>query len=178
MHREIDSTLRMIQEETAGLDAEQLDWHPPGKWSAAQVLEHLSRTFAATAYILNRCADQGRSKARPPTLRDRIGTLLVVEFGRFPSGIDAPAATLPLGLPASEALSAVNSTLRALDDAAARAEAAFGLRLALANHPLLGPFNVRQWRRFHRVHTRHHMKQIARLRSQMAGSSPASGRLH
>ncbi|HEY1994272.1 MAG TPA: DUF1569 domain-containing protein, partial [Edaphobacter sp.] len=27
-------------------------------------------------------------------------------------------------------------------------------------HFLLGPLNVRQWRRFHRVHARHHARQI------------------
>jgi hypothetical protein len=167
MHRDIEHTLALVETEAGELDAVQLGWHPPDKWSAAQILEHLSRTYSATAYILNRCCDQGRSKARSRTLRDRLGTLVVVELGRFPTGVAAPAATRPAGLPALEALAAVRGSLGALDQAAARAEARFGTRLALANHPLLGPFNVRQWRRFHLVHTKHHMKQIGRLRARM-----------
>ena len=168
MHRDIEQTLALVEKETAGLGPLQLDRHPPGKWSTAQILEHLSRTYSATAYILNRCCDQGRTKARSRTLRDWLGTLVVVELGRFPTGVAAPAATRPAGLPAVEALAAVRGSLGALDEAAARAEARFGPRLALANHPLLGPFNVRQWRRFHLVHTKHHMKQIGRLRARMS----------
>jgi hypothetical protein len=33
----------------------------------------------------------------------------------------------------------------------------------LANHFILGPLSAHQWRKFHWVHTRHHMKQITRL---------------
>jgi hypothetical protein len=44
----------------------------------------------------------------------------------------------------------------ALDGAAAR----FGARVKLMNHPIIGPLSVRQWRRFHWVHTRHHVRQI------------------
>jgi hypothetical protein len=166
MHRDLERTLAMITSETAGLDENALDRHPPGKWNAAQILEHLSRTYSSTAYILDRCVEQGRSKARRRTMRDRIGTLVVVELGMFPTGIEAPPATRPAGLPAGEAVASARASLHALGDAVASADARFGSRIPLANHPLLGPFNLRQWCRFHRVHTAHHMKQVRLLRTR------------
>jgi len=46
----------------------------------------------------------------------------------------------------------------------AECERRFGKRSKLANHFILGPLTAQEWRRFHWVHTRHHMKQIARLK--------------
>ncbi len=56
-----------------------------------------------------------------------------------------------------------------LDAVAERCAARFGERTKVSNHPYLGAFNVRQWRRFHRLHARHHMKQVARLKEKIAG---------
>jgi hypothetical protein len=55
------------------------------------------------------------------------------------------------------------------DIAAAGAEQRFGARTKLANHPLLGAFTAHEWRRFHLVHTRHHVKQITARRQAAAG---------
>ncbi len=62
------------------------------------------------------------------------------------------------------ALAYARETLQALDAAAVRCEAQFGPRVPVANHPILGGFTVRQWRRFHWSHTRHHVRQIAQRR--------------
>ncbi len=166
MHAELDRALAAIRRATDGLDAADLAAHPPGKWCAAEILEHLAKAYASTAYILDRCVGQGTTKARRATLRDRVAAFVVVDLGYFPAGTPAPEITHPAGLPAHEAIGAAESALQAFDGAAARAEARFGRGTAVANHPILGPFNVRQWRRFHRVHTLHHMKQIARLRTR------------
>ncbi len=64
-----------------------------------------------------------------------------------------------------EALEAAQASLGTLDAAAARGVEVFGLTTRVANHPILGGFTIPHWRRFHRVHTRHHMKQIVALRS-------------
>jgi hypothetical protein len=37
---------------------------------------------------------------------------------------------------------------------------------AIFEHPILGPLTARQWRKFHLVHGRHHVKQIRRLREE------------
>jgi len=145
------------------LDTDVLVRRPPGKWNVAEILEHLMKAYAGTTYILTRAVDTGEPKGGVPTLRDRLGSFVVVTLGYMPSGLDAPAVTRPEGLPPAEAADRALVALRTLDAAAARAESRFGRRVKLANHPILGPLDVGQWRRFHLVHTRHHVRQIARL---------------
>jgi hypothetical protein len=45
---------------------------------------------------------------------------------------------------------------KALDES----EKKWGSRAMIFTHPVLGPLTVSQWRKFHFVHTRHHMKQV------------------
>lgn len=164
MHPDLQRTLDALRAATAKLDAETLARRPPGKWSGAQILEHLAKSYAGTAYILGRCLEQGQPKARRATLGDRLSSFVVVDLGYLPEGRQAPQVALPSESPPADIADAAGKALVALDEAAARAEARFGRRTKVANHPILGPFSVRQWRRFHLVHTRHHIKQLERLR--------------
>ncbi len=167
MHADLQRTLDTLHSATDGLTAADLAWHSPGKWSAAQIVEHLTKAYASTAYILNRCVEAGQPKARRDTWRERLATFVVVGLGYLPSGREAPEVTRPSDHPPADVVAGAVATLRELDEVAARAEARFGAAVALANHPILGPLNVREWRRFHLVHTRHHAKQIARLRREL-----------
>lgn len=161
MHRILEQTLAAIERQTAGLASADLERHPPGKWSSAGILEHLSITFEGTRRNFQKCLDIGARRATRPTLRQRIAVLVVIEFGRFPTGAEAPRRTVPTGLSGERALEAIRRGLPAMDAVMAECETRFGSRGKIADHPLLGPLSLRQWRRFHFVHTRHHMKQIA-----------------
>lgn len=157
-------SLEAIDSTTRGMSPAQLDWHPEGKWSSAQVLEHLAKAYGSTAYILEKCVTEHRTVASPALWRQRVFTQMVVTAGYLPSGVEAPAVTRPEGLPPLDALARARASLQALDDAAGKSAARFGSRVPVANHPILGGFSTAQWRRFHWVHTRHHMRQIAWLR--------------
>jgi hypothetical protein len=37
-----------LESATEDMSSKQLSWHPPGKWCAAEVLEHLYLTYTAT----------------------------------------------------------------------------------------------------------------------------------
>jgi hypothetical protein len=54
----MDSRLEKLKEnlESAveGMSSEQLSWHLPGKWCAAEVLEHLYLTYTGTITGLER----------------------------------------------------------------------------------------------------------------------------
>jgi len=142
----------------------------PGRWSVAQILDHLLKTYASTAYILNRCVEQNAPKGRRPTLRERVSAWMVLDLGYFPTGVSAPAVALPSASPNPTVRDDALAALAQLDGAATAAEERFGRRAKLANHPVLGPFDARQWRQFHLVHTRHHMLQIARLMKEVVGA--------
>jgi hypothetical protein len=85
----------------------------------------------------------------------------------MPGGRQAPAMVLPTGAAPETVLVDVQRNLAAADDAISRCEAQFGASSKIANHPILGPLTAEQWRIFHLVHGRHHMKQITRIRGQM-----------
>ena len=54
-----------------------------------------------------------------------------------------------------------NDALVAMDATLADAEKRFGANTRLLNHPVLGPLTAQAWRRFHRIHGSHHLKQVA-----------------
>lgn len=154
-----------IDAATRGLGADDLERRIGERWSPAQILEHLALGFGATAKGLARCLEAGRPAAGAPTLWHRFATVTVVTFGYLPSGRTAPERTRPRGLSGEAAMQTVRANLIAMDEALAACAQRFGTRVAMLDHPILGPLSVAQWRTFHRVHTRHHMKQIERLRA-------------
>ena len=168
MHRCLESVQREIDQAVAGMDPHQLAWRREGKWSAAAILEHLSLTYSGTAKNLQRSLAAGYPRGAAPTLRQRLITFAVTGLRFMPSGRQAPAGVVPKGASPEAVLPELRRALAAADEAITRCEAQFGARAKIANHPILGPLTARQWRMFHLVHARHHIKQIARLRLQMA----------
>ena len=171
MHPDLRAALDDITASTGGLSDAELAWHAPGKWSVSEVLEHLSRSYTGTTHVMRRALDQGQPKAKPDTFAQRVAAFAVTVVGYFPTGRMAPEPTRPAGIPPAEARRAVRDALVELDEVASRCATRLGERTKVTNHPVLGALNIRQWRRFHRVHARHHMKQVRRLKEKMAGQS-------
>lgn len=165
----MDSYLQRLQDAitsaTHGMDTAALSRHPAGKWSAAQVLEHLYLTYAGSAKGFERCLQEGRPLARAVTLKERVAILLVTGLGYFPEGRKAPERTVPRGMAAEEIVKATTETLAAMDSLITQCEAHFGRSTRILDHPVLGPLTARQWRKFHLIHAQHHMKQILSLRA-------------
>ena len=168
MHSYLQRVQQEIEDAVRGLSLEQLAWHREGKWSAAAILEHLSLTYSGTAKGLQRGLDSGRPNITPPSARQRVASFVVTTLRFMPQGRKAPSMVVPKGAPPETVLADVHRNLAAADDAISRCEARFGAGAKIANHPILGPLTARQWRTFHLVHARHHMKQIARIRAEIA----------
>ena len=166
MHAYLQSARTLIEKTTEGITPEELRRHPPGKWCAAEILEHLSRAYSSTLKLLERQLESGKPPQRRPTAAERRRALVVIEIGFLPKGRQAPEFTLPQGLPADEALPRFFASLDAMDDSLNRCQTHFGTSQPIAEHAIFGPLTVRRWRRFHWVHTRHHARQIQRLRSE------------
>ena len=87
----LQASLEEIQRATEGMSADQLAWHPPGKWSSADILEHLTLTFTGTAKGMRRvlvddgvrvfgpgsgsqaCGETGEGRLVEPALARRLG---------------------------------------------------------------------------------------------------------
>lgn len=82
----------------------------------------------------------------------------------LPTGREAPQFTLPRGTPGETVQAEIGLRISEMDDMIARCEGKFGLRRKLLDHPILGLLTGEEWRKFHLVHGRHHVKQIRRLR--------------
>jgi hypothetical protein len=163
----VDPHLEKLQREIAtalaGLPAGHLGQHPPGKWCAAEVLEHLYLTYTGTIKGFERMLEAGKPNVTPPTFKQRVGKVVVIGFGHLPSGREAPKMARPRGLPAEKVLAEIVPKIAEMDAFLSCCEERMG-RGKLLDHPILGPLTVAEWKKFHLVHGRHHVKQIQRLR--------------
>ena len=154
-----------ISTATMGLTPSDLTRHPEGKWSTAEILEHLYLTYTGTTKGFNRCLEAGKPLARAVSFRDRAKTFVVVGLGYLPGGRTAPKSSVPRGLPTEVVLAEFSAKLGEMDEVIARAERQFGERTRVLDHPILGPLRPQEWRKFHWVHGQHHLKQIRNLRA-------------
>lgn len=167
----MDSRLEVLQQElqaaTAGMSDDQMQQHPEGKWCAAEILEHLYLSYTATIKAFERIQAAGRSLATTPTLKNRFQTFIVLGFNYLPEGRTAPKHTEPQGIPPQQIKSQAAQAIASMDAIITKSESLFG-RGKMLDHPFLGPFTADQWRKFHLLHGRHHLKQIRRLREYRA----------
>ncbi|MGA7321073.1 MAG: DUF1569 domain-containing protein [Candidatus Sulfotelmatobacter sp.] len=154
-----------LESAVQGMSEEQMKWHPPDKWCAAEVLEHLYLTYTGTVKGFERLLDAGKPITARASMRQRGRAFVVLGFGYLPSGRKAPKQTVPRGLAVEKVRAEVGLKIAAMDEIIAQCEARFG-RGKVLDHPILGPLTAAQWRKFHLIHGRHHVKQIERLRRQ------------
>jgi len=164
----VDPHLERLQREVetvvAGMGKEEMLRHVPGKWCAAEILEHLYLTYTGTVKGFERVLAAGKSLARKPTWRNRAQALVVVRFGYMPGGMEAPAVARPRGVPMETVSANIGSEILKMDEVIARCENRFGKKVKVLDHPILGPLTASQWRKLHLVHGLHHLQQIRRLR--------------
>jgi hypothetical protein len=168
----MDSRLEKLKEslESAvhGMSSGQLRWHVPGKWCAAEVLEHLYLTYTGTIKGFERVLANGKPLSTRASVAQRVWTFVVVGLHHLPAGRESPAVARPRGLPIDQVRQEIGAKLEAMDAIIAECEARFGRHVKLLDHPILGPLTAAQWRTLHVVHGRHHRKQLLRLRERAA----------
>jgi Protein of unknown function (DUF1569). len=164
----VDPHLNKLQKEitfaVSGLTTEQLTPHLPGKWCVAEVLEHLYLTYTGTIKGFERLLASGKPTLSASTWKHSAQALLVLGFGYLPEGRQAPPQARPRGLPPETVLTGIAVKIGEMDDVLTQSASSFGASAKVVDHPILGPFSIAQWRKFHLVHGRHHVKQIRRLR--------------
>lgn len=158
LHREIGAVV-------TGLTNVDMRPQPAGKWSAAEILEHLYLTYTGTVKGFRRMLEAGKPLARKPTWKNRVQAFVVVGFGYMPVGREAPAQARPRGIAVETVLTEIVPEIARMDEIITQSETRFGRRLKVLDHPILGPFSTSQWRKFHLVHGMHHLKQIQHLRA-------------
>lgn len=166
----MDPHLRRLQDEVniaiQGLSANELNTRHLEKWCIAEILEHLYLTYTGTTKGFSRLLAQDKAQGNAPTMRQRLAAFVVTGLGYFPNGVKSPPVALPRGLPSERAVSEIVSKLAEMDEIMSRCAERFGAETKVLDHPVLGPLSVSQWRKFHLVHGRHHLKQVRQLRRE------------
>lgn len=163
MHPMLQQTADAIERAINGLSEAQMEQHPEGKWSVGNILEHLSLTFTSTTRVMSKCLAEGRPLTTKGNFRNLVARLLVIRFSFIPNGRNAPKVVVPKGIPASQARAVILQNLGEMDEILAKCEDRFGSSAKVADHAILGPIPIWEWRKFHLEHTLHHMKQVAIL---------------
>lgn len=138
------------------------DWQkaPAGKWTPAQIIEHLALSFDLSAAGFERAT--GPTTRRTRTLAERVAMLFVFGLGWIPPGVESPRrAAPPTRVDAADAERHLRSALARWTALASRALADRGQGVVV-RHPRLGDLDFDEWLRFHAWHCRHHAKQIRR----------------
>jgi len=63
-------------------------------------------------------------------------------------------------MPTEDVLPVIFAEIEQMDSGLKECERRFGIKTKLMDHPFLGPLTANQWRKFHWVHGRHHVRQI------------------
>src|SRR5713101_746483 len=108
LHRILASAIR-------GMNPDQITRHPQGKWSPAEIFEHLNLTYAGTIKGLQRCLQSGTTSASSDRGRMRWQRLIVIQVGYFPPGRKSPQRVLPRGTPAEQVKAEILQNVSRMD---------------------------------------------------------------
>ena len=160
MSPELEFVRRETERATRGITPEGWLRAPEGHWNSLQILEHLVLSYTATTKGLLRTMESGELDRSGPNASQHLRRFYVLRVGRFPRGVESPKQTQPKSSLADDPLRHFNDALVAMDATLADAEKRFGGKTSVLRHPILGPLTAQQWRRFHEVHGRHHLRQV------------------
>ena len=133
---------------------------PAGKWTPAQIVEHLALGLALSAETFQARKNHAPMKRRPRTPAEKIAKLFIFGLRSFPPGRKAPERTTPA--PQIARASAEAHFLAAVEawDQVDRALLPERRADLFVKHPRMGDLTVEEWMRFHLIHARHHARQI------------------
>ncbi len=178
MHPVLANAAYAFAEELAavGLAEAQISPDPSlNRWCGQQVVEHLILSMRKSREDLQRSLKSKSSRSKRPTLLQRALSLQLF-FGRMSHGLQALPSLTPVTFTPQDGtmLSArLLAEAEELSKVLAECRLAFGLR-PCGNHPIYGPLRVEEWRHYHAVHFRHHLKQFeenCRFRSRATGNA-------
>jgi hypothetical protein len=135
-----------------------------GKWSPAQIVEHLAIGLVGSAHKFAERRDRPPMQRRPRSIVQRVAGLALLDLGWYPQGFKAPEGTVPAAGITRAAAEAHFREGIARWEALERDLLPRRPRDLFLKHPRLGDLNLSEWIRFHLMHARHHAPQIrARL---------------
>jgi uncharacterized damage-inducible protein DinB len=169
IYDDIDTTRAALLRAVENLRADEQTFRPaPGRWSVAEIVEHLSVVEGNVARLvgslLRKAEDAGRGRASGAAFAP-VSIAEFVEQTRAQK-LNAPEGARPAGLPLAESLSRLRDSRAALHALRPQVERADGTALRFP-HPVWGPINLYQWLLFIGAHESRHLAQINALKETM-----------
>lgn len=171
MHPVLADTCKSFMAELGTVDTASTRVHPSGRpfcWTIQQVVEHLLLSLRTSRRELEERLRKGRVSSQTHRTRaEWLLQLMVLGAGYMPLGVPAPeeispAASLPMASGRELALE-LERELEMMDATLDICRKRFGMD-RVGRHFLLGPLRIDQWRRYHAMHLRHHLRQVRRAR--------------
>lgn len=171
MHQVLADTYKKLLAELAMVDTARTQVHPSGSpfcWTIHQVVEHLLLSLRTSREEMEGRLRKGRITRRAGRTRPEwLLQLMVLGVGYMPKGVPAPEETTPTAvLPMAsgrELALALERELEMMDATLDICRKRFGME-RIGRHFLLGPMRIDQWRRYHALHLRHHLRQVRAIR--------------
>jgi hypothetical protein len=147
-----------------------------GRWSVAEVLEHLVMVDKAVLKVSSRHLAAAKAAGLPPETDTSpiIGTMPVELVARRERPLVAPEPLTPKGMDAGAAWAELEATRRQLVEFVRSCD---GLAIGQISfpHPALGNLNLYQWLLFPAGHHARHARQIREIGEQLPNRREASG---
>jgi hypothetical protein len=147
----------------------QFDASPAGGgWSYAEVYSHILQATLGSSIAAEKCA---QATCKPTLKKTSLLGKLVLLFGRFPPvRVKTPkvlAQLMPVKkITKEEARNMLIKCRQRVDTIMPLVyKAPENCRIS---HPRFGMLNARQWLKFIRIHLKHHLKQIQRIKNKFA----------
>jgi uncharacterized damage-inducible protein DinB len=150
----------------SSLSSEQLNAHPEGKWSIAQILSHIIASETLSVRYLNKKI-LGINEAPNTGLREEIVMIMLIISQRFPFRFRAPNVVVENTTPyqTTEQLKVAWDKIRMeMHEVLARFQDN-QLKRKVYKHPIAGMLNILQTLKFFQEHITHHTPQIKKLLS-------------
>lgn len=175
MHPVFQSAFREVTAEIGRFDATSANVHPWGRphcWSVHQIVEHLALSMEQTRVMLEERLAKGRPGHNLGRARIEWALqLMILSLGHMPRGVGATHETTPTSnLPTvgtRELIERLEKAIESLDASFDRCRHQFGME-RVGRHFLLGPLRIDQWRRYHVLHLRHHVRQMREVRESLS----------
>ena len=140
------------------------DWQkaPAGKWTPAQIVEHLALALEGCADGFEKRRARDPMQRRPASVRERVGRVCIIHLGWFPPLQRAPSMTVPA--PHVDRAAAEAHFRRGVERTEELARLLLPARASdlFVKHPRMGDLTFPEWMEFHVIHARHHAGQIKR----------------
>jgi uncharacterized damage-inducible protein DinB len=175
MSKQVQKTYRSIQYNVAvyetlleGITEEHFQRTPAaGGWSYAEVFSHIFRSNMTCINVIALCANGEAVELRK---EPSIPIKLVLFFKRFPPGmkfkVPKKLEYMVEKISREQALELITAFNNAITPAMEQALKASHTQRQ--KHPRMGMLNAKEWFAFIDVHTRHHRRQLGRIKKQLA----------